>query len=178
MAAADRSLPPAPLIRVGHIAGAHGLRGAIRLRLDDPGSRALEDIRRVFVEQGGTTRELRLTSFAQLNRTTRRLTIEGVADAAAADALKGASLMIAAEDLPAAGPGEFYYYEAVGCDVTLADGTLIGTIAETFSNGAHDIWVVRSGEREILVPVIADVVKAMDFGARRVTIEAVPGLLD
>jgi ribosomal 30S subunit maturation factor RimM len=38
--------------------------------------------------------------------------------------------------------------------------------------------VVREGEREVLVPVINDVVKAMDLAARRVTIEAVPGLLD
>ena len=33
-------------------------------------------------------------------------------------------------------------------------------------------------EREVLVPVIADVVKELDLPARRVTIEPVPGLLD
>ena len=41
-----------------------------------------------------------------------------------------------------------------------------------------DIWVVRDSKREVLVPVIEDVVKAMDFAARRVTIEPIPGLLD
>lgn len=47
-----------------------------------------------------------------------------------------------------------------------------------FSNGAQDIWVVRDGEREVLVPVIEDVVKAMDLPGRRVTIDPIPGLLD
>jgi len=37
---------------------------------------------------------------------------------------------------------------------------------------------VRDGEREFLIPVIEDVVKAMDFPAGRVTIEPIPGLLD
>ena len=60
----------------------------------------------------------------------------------------------------------------------LTDGCRIGTIEEIFSNGAHDVWVVRDAEREVLVPVIEDVVKAMDLGGRRVTIEPIPGLLD
>jgi 16S rRNA processing protein RimM len=86
--------------------------------------------------------------------------------------------MLANEDLPPAKPGEFYYYEAIGCSVFLLDGRSIGKIEEVFSNGAHDVWVVRDGEREVLVPVIENVVKAMDLAARRVTIEPVPGLLD
>ena len=86
--------------------------------------------------------------------------------------------MLAAEDVPPAEPGEFYYYEAIGCEVFLTDGTRLGAIEEVFSNCAHDIWVVRDGKREVLVPVIEDVVKAMDFAARRVTIEPIPGLLD
>jgi len=38
--------------------------------------------------------------------------------------------------------------------------------------------LTANSEREVLVPVIEDVVKAMDFAARRVTIEPIPGLLD
>jgi 16S rRNA processing protein RimM len=113
-----------------------------------------------------------------LNAATQRITLEGIADIDAAEALKGAVVMLADEDIPAAKPGEFYYYEAIGCEVFLTDGSRLGAIEEVFSNGAQDIWVVRDGEREVLVPVIEDVVKAMDFAARRVTIEAIPGLID
>jgi len=92
--------------------------------------------------------------------------------------LKGAVVMLALADLPPARPGEFYYYEAIGCEAFLTDGTRLGTIEEVFATGANDVWVVRDGQREVLVPVIDDVVKAMDLAARRVTIEPVPGLLD
>ncbi|MGB3551424.1 MAG: ribosome maturation factor RimM [Candidatus Binatus sp.] len=166
------------MLRVGRITGAHGLKGALRLRPDNPDSDSLEQVARVFLESAGQTREFRLTGLTRLNATTRRITLEGVADVNAAEALKGAVVMLAAEDVPAAKPGEFYYYEAIGCEVFLTDGSRLGTIEEIFSTGAHDIWVVRDSEREVLVPVIEDVVKAMDFAARRVTIEPIPGLLD
>jgi 16S rRNA processing protein RimM len=166
------------MLRVGRITGAHGLKGALRLRPDNPDSDTLEQVARVFLESAGQAREFRLTGMTRLNATTRRITLEGVADVNAAEALKGAVVMLAAEDVPAAKPGEFYYYEAIGCEVFLTDGSRLGTIEEIFSTGAHDIWVVRDSEREVLVPVIEDVVKAMDFAARRVTIEPIPGLLD
>ncbi|HEY9158054.1 ribosome maturation factor RimM [Candidatus Binatus sp.] len=166
------------MLRVGRITGAHGLKGALRLRPDNPDSDTLEQVARVFLESAGQAREFRLTGMTRLNATTRRITLEGVADVNAAESLKGAVVMLATEDVPAAKPGEFYYYEAIGCEVFLTDGSRIGTIEEIFSTGAHDIWVVRGSEREVLVPVIEDVVKAMDFAARRVTIEPIPGLLD
>jgi 16S rRNA processing protein RimM len=166
------------MLRIGRIAGAHGLKGALRFRPDNSGSETLEQVKRVFLERDGTSREFRLTSMTPLNAATRRITLEGIADVDAAELLKGAVVMLADEDVPPAKPGEFYYYEAVGCEVFLTDGTRLGAIEEIFSNGAQDIWVVRDGQREVLVPVIEDVVKAMDFAARRVTIEPIPGLLD
>ena len=165
------------MLRVGRISGTHGLKGALRFRPDNPNSETLEQVKRVFLERGGEPREFRITAMTPLNAATQRITLEGVADIDAAEALKGAVVMLADEDVPAAKPGEFYYYEAIGCEVFLTDGSRLGAIEEVFSNGAQDIWVVRDGEREVLVPVIEDVVKAMDFAARRVTIEAIPGLL-
>jgi 16S rRNA processing protein RimM len=166
------------MLRVGRISGTHGLKGALRFRPDNPDSDILAEVKRIFLERDGESREFRLTAIAPLNPTTRRITLEGIADINAAESLKGAVVMLATEDVPAAKPGEFYYYEAIGCEVFLTDGTRLGAIEEIFSNGAHDVWVVRDAEREVLVPVIEDVVKAMDLPARRVTIEPVPGLLD
>jgi 16S rRNA processing protein RimM len=168
----------ASMLRVGRISGAHGLKGALRFRPDNPDSDILQQVKRVFLERSGESREFRVTGVTPLNATTDRITLEGVADIDAAESLKGAVVMLATEDVPPAKPGEFYYYEAIGCEVFLTDGSRLGAIEEVFSNGAQDIWIVRDGEREVLVPVIENVVKAMDFAARRVTIDPIPGLLD
>src|SRR5258707_12789840 len=165
------------MLRVGRISGIQGLRRALRLRPDNPDSDILQQVRRISLERAGESREFRVTGVTPLNPTTDRVTLEGVADIDAAESLKGAVVMLATEDVPPAKPGEFYYYEAIGCEVFLTDGSRLGAIEEVFSNGAQDIWVVRDSEREVLVPVIEAVVKSMDLAGRRVTIEAIPGLL-
>ncbi len=165
-------------IRLGYLAGAHGLRGALRFRPDNPDFNSITSLSRVFVERGGAVAEYEVRGCSPLGRSTIRLMLGNVSGVDQADALKGAIVMAAREDLPPAGDNEFYYYETLGCEVVLTDGRVIGCIDEVFFNGANDVWVVREGEREILVPVVADVVRTMDFEARRITIEAVPGLLD
>jgi 16S rRNA processing protein RimM len=165
------------MLRVGRITGMHGLRGALRYRPDNPGSDALAEGSRVRLATDGEGREYQVVAISPLGSGTRRLELAGI-NANAAEKLKGAVVLIDEAALPPSNPGEFYYYEVIGCEVFLDDGARLGTIEEVFSSGANDVWVVRGDGREVLVPVIEDVVKVVDLAARRMTITAVPGLLD
>jgi 16S rRNA processing protein RimM len=170
---------PGRLLKLGRITGIHGLAGAVRLKLDNPASSALTVIDTLYLAVGeAEPRAYKMLETRPLNHGAVKLTLEGVRDPSGAEALKGSVVLVEAADLPPAEPSEFYYYEAIGCVVHTTDGQVLGTIEEVFATGANDVWVVRGGAKEILVPVIDDVVKSMDFGARRVVIEAVPGLLD
>jgi 16S rRNA processing protein RimM len=166
------------LLRVGYIAGSHGLHGALRVRADNPDSTTLGALERLLVETATGRREFKVLSVSALGGGHQRVVLEGVDDADAAQALRGGAVMVAAASLPPLKEGEFYYFQIAGAEVILTDGRRLGTIEDIMSTAGHDVWVVRDGEREVLVPVIADVVKAMDLEARRITIEAVPGLLD
>jgi len=166
------------LLRVGYVAGSHGLHGALRVRTDDSGSTTLSALKRLFLETADGRREFKVLGASTLSAGNQRVILEGVDDANAAEALRGSVVMVVAAELPPLKEGEFYYFQLAGAEVRLTDGRRLGTIEDIMSTGAHDVWVVRDGEREVLVPVISDVVKAMDLDARRVTIEAVPGLLD
>ncbi len=172
------SKAPSDLIRIGRIAGIHGLHGALRYKPDNPDSDALADGETITIEIGGDHRSYQLLAVAPIGRGMLKIELDGLSDANRAEALKGGIVMVPPDSLPPAETGEFYYFQAIGCEVVLTDGHPIGTIAEMFSNGANDVMVVRQGKREILVPVIEDVVKSIDLEARRVVIEPVPGLLD
>lgn len=144
-----------------------------------------ETLKRIFLADGNpgsvdavNAREYRLLETTDLGRGTIRLTLEGVIDANMAETLKGKNVFVEESELPPAGENEFYYRDVIGCEVILADGRRIGTIEEIIATGANDVFVVREDGKEVLVPVIADVVKSIDVGARRVVIEAIPGLLD
>jgi 16S rRNA processing protein RimM len=104
--------------------------------------------------------------------------LEGITDANLAEPLKGKNVFADARDLPPPAANEFYYRDVVGCEVFLTDGRRIGAIEEIIATGANDVFVVRDEGKEVLVPVIEDVVKEINVVAKRVVIEAIPGLLD
>jgi len=62
--------------------------------------------------------------------------------------------------------------------VVTSSGEHLGTIERSFSTGANEVLVVQDGPREILIPMIADVVQTIDLPGHRVVIDPIPGLLD
>jgi 16S rRNA processing protein RimM len=132
----------------------------------------------VVLERADMRRETSVVSAAPHARGQLLLALEGVADRTAAEGLVRARVLVAATALPALAPDEFYYHEIEGFRVETNDGRALGEVVETFATGANDVWVVRGGGREYLIPVIADVVRSIDREARRIVIELLPGLLD
>jgi 16S rRNA processing protein RimM len=106
------------------------------------------------------------------------LQIDGVTTIEAATPLIGTVVAIPEADLPAVGPGEFYAYQLEGLDVVTSGGDRLGTVDHLIPTGSNEVLVVRDGTREHLIPVIADVVRQVDFAARRIVIEPLEGLLD
>lgn len=166
-------------LRIGRVSGIHGLAGAVRLKLDNPESVAFEAIKRVqLMRNAEPPQTFRIREARPLNRGAVKLAFEEISSSSAAEALKGCVVSADRADLPPAEAGEFYYFEAIGCTVRTTEGRELGTVTEVFATGANDVWIVRDGAAEVLIPVISDVVKSMDFAARSIVIEAVPGLLD
>ena len=80
--------------------------------------------------------------------------------------------------LPPLKDGEFYYYQVVGLTVRTTKGMEVGEIAHVFFSGSHDIWVVRQGEKEYLIPVTEEIVRSIDLPGRQAIIEPLEGLLE
>jgi 16S rRNA processing protein RimM len=166
------------VVAVGEIVGAHALRGWVRVHAYQPPAPSLVAGGRVVLEQDGVRREVRVTHAAPHGQGLVLLGLEGVADRTAAEALRGATVLVHREDLPPLEGGEYWHHEMIGFAVETVAGEPIGTIAATMYNGLHDVWEVRADGREHLIPVVAEVVRAIDREGRRVRIEPLPGLLD
>jgi 16S rRNA processing protein RimM len=179
------SATPAALIRIGRITGVHGLRGGLRFRPDYPESESIQSLERIFLSDSdadtasvGDAREYRIIAVAQLGRGTLRVMLEGIVDANLAEPLKRNNVFADESDLPPPEENEFYFRDVIGCEVIATDGRRIGVVEEIIATGANDVFVVRDGDKEVLVPAIDDVVKEIDVEAKRVVIEAIEGLLD
>jgi 16S rRNA processing protein RimM len=132
----------------------------------------------VVLEQRTGRRTTRVLAASPHARGQVLLSVEGPTDRTAAEALVGARVLVPATALPPLEANEFYYHEIEGYKVATTDGRVLGEVAETFSTGSNDVWVVRGAGREHLIPAIADVVREIDRESRRILIEPMPGLLD
>jgi len=74
------------------------------------------------------------------------------------------------DELGEAGEGEYFWVDLVGLAVVNLQGEALGQVEELLRAGGSDVLVVR-GERERLIPFVADFVKAVDREAKRITVD-------
>jgi 16S rRNA processing protein RimM len=98
------------------------------------------------------------------------LRLEGVTDRATAQALHGQPLLVAHQDAPLLEPGEWWAEELVGCRVT--DGSrAVGVVRRLVAlPSCEALEVERPEGGELLVPMVADAVRAVDVEARRIDV--------
>lgn len=104
---------------------------------------------------------------------------EGITSTDAANRLRDALIEIDEEELPALPEGEYYVHDLIGLRVLTTTGEELGTLDDVLETGANDVYLVkRPGQKDLLVPVIDDVVLNVDLEAGTVTIEVIPGLIE
>jgi 16S rRNA processing protein RimM len=104
--------------------------------------------------------------------------LQGVDDRSQAESLRGASLMIPRKASVPAPADQYYHFEIIGLPAYSETGELLGEIVDIETFPAHDVWVIRRGERERLVPAVKAFIKDVDVQNRRVVMTPIPGLLE
>jgi len=104
--------------------------------------------------------------------------MEGVDSPEHARQLAGRMLAVdRAEALPAP-EGRFYPWQMEGARVETRDGRVAGTFVGIESGGAQELWVIADGDRERLIPAVAEIVVEVSVAERRIVIDPPEGLLE
>ena len=175
--------PRAPgAVALGRVAGAHGLRGQLRVSVVGGDAANLLGIPRVKLgrtEEDPTAEAYDVVSVAHGRRNEVRMKLVGIGDRAAAEALRGLLVLGRTADLERLPPGEYYGYELVGCCVEDGAGRRIGVVREIWQTGAPDVLVVEDAAgAEHLIPAAPGILQEVDVEGRRIVIDAIPGLLE
>ncbi len=170
------------MVRVGAIAGAHGIRGEVRIRSFTAEPEDVVAYGDLFDESGERRFRVRRTGMAKGVIIAR---IEGIDDRATAERLKGLSLFIPREALPEPESGEYYHVDLIGLRAELVGDNAgngvrpLGEVIAVNDFGAGPIVEIAvPGAAPVMVPFTAAVVPWIDLDGGRVGINAVPGLLD
>ncbi|MBO5512874.1 MAG: 16S rRNA processing protein RimM [Clostridia bacterium] len=149
---------PSRFIDCGKIINTHGCHGDVKVEPWTDTPRDLIDLGRVFVGDGDEKKEMKILRGSVMQGRFLMLSLEGVTDMNAADALRNAVLYAAREDFDLE-EGQYFLADAIGLPAMDAragrEGNLLGTVTDITPNAASDIYTVKTPDgTEVLVPAI------------------------
>jgi 16S rRNA processing protein RimM len=133
-------------ITLAAVAGAHGIKGEVRLKLFSDSVESLSRYKNLYV--GGA--ELRLLAVRDGKTAVARF--EGISDRGAAEALRGSLVEVDRAAMPPLEPGEYYYADLIGLPAVDRDGKDVGAVVAVEDFGAGDLLEIetRDGKRSLI----------------------------
>ena len=171
-----RKLPD--YIVIGQVTKPHGVRGALRIEpmTNDPMRfRRLHSVSLSFDDDERTAFDIAGVEVANQYVI---LSLKDLEDRDEAEKWRRAYVEIPRSECLPLPEGEYYYFELIDLLVMTSEGTEIGWLEDVLVLPAHDVYVVRAGEKEFLIPAVPEVIEKIDLDAGTMTIRPIPGLLD
>ena len=160
-------------LEVGKITNVHGLMGEVRVQPWADSPDFLCQFKTLYVDK--THWPIRVER-ARVHKNMVILKLEGVTDVNSAMAMRNAILYIDRKDahLP---EGSFFLADVMGMEVRDAKtGEILGNIADVLTLPANNVYVVRGGAREILIPAVDEFVAEVDLDGSCMRVNMVEGL--
>lgn len=164
-------------LEIGKIVNTHGLRGEVKIVPWTNTPDVFEDIEYVYIKGREEKKYEVLNVKYQKNNIIVKF--KGLDDINYAEALKNCIVTTDREQLGELDEGEYYITDLIGCEAVSEEGKIYGKLIDVINTGSRDIYVIkRDGMKDLLIPVIDDVVLDIDIDAKKITVRLMEGLED
>jgi len=158
-------------LAIGKVLRPQGVRGELRLEVYTGSPAHLKEVETVYV--GDKQRPYPLES-SRLHQKILLIKLKGCDDRQQADEFRGQVIAIARADAAPLRPGQYYHHQIIGLSVISDEGEQLGTITEIIETGANDVYVVKNGDDELLLPATSSVI--LKSGPPQVIVHLLDGL--
>jgi 16S rRNA processing protein RimM len=163
-------------ILVGILRRAHGLKGEALVSLQTDFPDRLQKGLRLYL--GDDHRPVTIRSRRQHNEGLL-MAFDELPDKTSLEDLHNVPLFVHINETEPLPDGQYYQHQLLGLDVVTEDGRLLGKVAEILDTTANAVYVVRSEKnKEILLPSIKDVVRAIDLDNQRIVVRLMAGMTE
>lgn len=166
------------LLEVGKIVNTHGLRGEVKIVPWTDYPELFEEIEYVYVKKREEYTRLDIAGI-KYQKGNIIVRFPQIKDINEAEKYKNQIIYAEREMLGELPEGVYYIADLFGLDVVKEDGEKVGTVADVINTGSNDIYdVKREGKKNLLIPVIDDVVLNVDIENKKITVRMMEGLED
>lgn len=163
-------------LQSGKIVGTHGIRGMVRIQPWCDSAEFLCGFKKLYLDADGTN--IINISTAKPHGNVVIAAIKGVDTIEKAESFRNKVVYINRNDANL--EDERYFIEdIIGSTVFDADtNKILGEICDVSATGANDVWHIKRGEKEYLIPCIDEVVISVDIDLGQVVIRPLKGIFD
>jgi len=163
-------------ITIGEIVKTRGLRGCMKVLSFVDTQDISAEFEFVYTQDNSGQKKLYNLRKIDISGKFLFVELDGIDDVDLAKTFVGCKIVIPGNMLKELPEGEYYWKDIIGLDVYSEEGKLLGQIESVFPTGSNDVYVCKGGEREILLPAIADVIKSIDIDRRVMNVKLMEGL--
>jgi len=152
---------------VGQIGKTHGLKGEVKVfSLTDTLER-FKKLKSVYIDG-----EIRKIEGCKLQADKAILKIEGIDSIEQAETYRNKYLMVKREDAVKLSEDSYYVADILECSVFEENGEELGKVFDVLNTPGNDVYWVK-GKKEVLIPVLKDIVVSVDIEKHIIIIKPV-----
>lgn len=152
-------------LKVGKIINAHGIKGEVKIfPLTDDIDR-FYSLKKVYIEKNNSIFPLTISNI-RIHKNIVLATFNEIKNREQVEKYKGEFLNINREDAIKLAKDQYFISDLIGIMVYSLDGILIGNIKEILQIGPTDIYVIKTNNKDILVPALKDIFQEIDINKK------------
>ena len=164
---------PEQYLEIGRITNTHGVMGEVRVQPWADSPDFLCKFKTLYVDSSHWPIKVER---ARVHKNMVILKLEGVTDVPSALAMRNAILYIDRADVKLP-EGSFFLADIMGLEARDAQtGAVLGKIADIMDLPAGNVYVIRGGEREIMVPAVPQFIAETNVEGGYIRVNMIEGL--
>ena len=160
-------------LEVGKVVATHGVMGEVRVQPWADSPQFLCQFKTLYVDKALVPYKVER---ARPHKNMAIIKFEQVYDVPSALAMRNAVLYIDRDDVQLP-EGAFFLADVIGIEARdAASGAVLGHVADVLTLPANNVYVVRGGPRELMIPAVDEFVPKVDVDAGYMLVNMVDGL--
>jgi len=163
---------------LGRILKTHGNKGQVMVHLDVDDPDTYSRLESVFLDLHGERIPFFIRSVEMKHNRKAVFQFQDFDTLEDAESLQGLEMYLPIAELPALKGNQFYFHEITGFGVVDKNHGNIGIVEDILELPHQSLFQVRFGEKEILIPIVDEIILKVDRKKKLLMVEAPPGLIE
>ena len=163
---------------LGKILKTHGNKGQVIVQLEVDEAENYIDLESVYLDLHGERIPFFIAGLELKHNRKALISFQDFDTIEDAESLAGLEMYLPITGLPPLNDNQFYYHEIIGYRVTDQTHGDIGIIEDVLDLPHQALFQIRFGEKEILIPVVDEIILKVDKRQKLLLIRAPDGLIE